>query len=58
MVGTEIMDPYTVRVGRIDSSVSGERLHRFIVLPSREELKVFLDFAGPIAFALFGKVIF
>lgn len=34
----------------------GKRLYRFVALPSREELKVFLNFAGPIAFALLGKV--
>ncbi|CAM9378413.1 unnamed protein product, partial [Laminaria digitata] len=35
----------------------GKRLHKFVALPSWEELKVFLNFAGPIAFALLGKVI-
>lgn len=34
----------------------GKRLHKFVALPSRQELKVFLNFAGPIAFALLGKV--
>lgn len=31
-------------------------MYKFVELPSAEELKVFLDFAGPIAFALLGKV--
>ncbi|CAM9150744.1 unnamed protein product [Ectocarpus sp. 12 AP-2014] len=35
----------------------GERVYKFVELPSAEELKVFLDFAGPIAFALLGKVL-
>lgn len=35
---------------------TGKRLYSFIALPSWEELKVFIDFAGPIAFALLGKV--
>ncbi|CAM9472831.1 unnamed protein product [Scytosiphon promiscuus] len=35
----------------------GKRLYKFVALPSREELKVFLNFAGPIAFALLGKVL-
>lgn len=34
----------------------GKRVYKFVALPSREELKVFLNFAGPIAFALLGKV--
>ncbi|CAM9851925.1 unnamed protein product [Ectocarpus sp. 6 AP-2014] len=35
----------------------GERVYKFVELPSAEELKVFLNFAGPIAFALLGKVL-
>ncbi|CAM9212103.1 unnamed protein product [Sphacelaria rigidula] len=35
----------------------GERLHKFVALPSMDELGVFLKFAGPIAIALIGKVI-
>lgn len=35
---------------------SGKRLYSFVALPSWQELKVFLEFAGPIAFALLGKV--
>lgn len=34
----------------------GKRLYKFVALPSAAELKVFLNFAGPIAFALLGKV--
>lgn len=35
----------------------GKRLYSFVALPSWQELKIFLDFAGPIAFALLGKVL-
>lgn len=38
------------------SPPAGKRLYKFVALPTRQELKVFLDFAGPIAFALLGKV--
>ena len=38
------------------AAISGKRLYSFVALPSWQELKVFLDFAGPIAFALLGKV--
>ena len=38
------------------ATLKGKRLYRFVALPSWNELKVFLNFAGPIAFALLGKV--
>lgn len=45
---------FTPRMIRLQ--FSGKRLYSFVALPSWQELKVFLDFAGPIAFALLGKV--
>ncbi|CAN0165336.1 unnamed protein product, partial [Discosporangium mesarthrocarpum] len=37
--------------------MQGERQHRFVDWPAWKELQVFVRFAGPIAFALLGKVV-